>query len=146
MQCPVSHVASDLKLDGGKAWEHGWVSTYAHAHTQEIADARRIRNQILTNFELATQPGISEQERRRLLHFVIVGGGPTGVEFGAEFYDFFQQVQLSLIPGPSRRGEAESLESLAQIHEFIIRTLVSFTVSNFMVCANLKFVQFGILP
>ncbi len=59
---------------------------------QEIVDARRIRNQILTNFELATQLDYSDPERRKLLHVVIVGGGPTGVEFGAEFYDFFQQV------------------------------------------------------
>ena len=60
---------------------------------QEIADARHIRNKILTNFELATQRNISEKEKRRLLHFVIVGGGPTGVEFGAEFYDFLQEVR-----------------------------------------------------
>ena len=33
------------------------------------------------------------EERRRLLHFVVVGGGPTGVEFSAEFYDFLKQVR-----------------------------------------------------
>ena len=55
-------------------------------------DARRIRNRILGNFELAVQPGIDEAEAKRLLHIVIVGGGPTGVEFGAELYDFVQQV------------------------------------------------------
>ena len=59
---------------------------------QEVADARRIRNRILKNFELATQQATSEEERRRLLHFVIVGGGPTGVEFGAEVYDFLKQM------------------------------------------------------
>ncbi|KXJ16728.1 probable NADH dehydrogenase [Exaiptasia diaphana] len=58
---------------------------------KEIADARKIRNQILKNFELAMQPGIDEDEKKRLLHFVIVGGGPTGVEFGAELYDFVKQ-------------------------------------------------------
>ena len=58
---------------------------------KEIADARKIRNQILKNFELAMQPGVSEEEKKRLLHFVIVGGGPTGVEFGAELYDFVKQ-------------------------------------------------------
>ena len=42
--------------------------------------------------ELATQPGVSNEERKRLLHFVVVGGGPTGVEFSAEFYDFLKQV------------------------------------------------------
>ncbi len=51
-----------------------------------------VRNKILMNFELATQVGTSEERRRQLLHFVVVGGGPTGVEFSAEFYDFFQQV------------------------------------------------------
>lgn len=59
---------------------------------KEIHDARRIRNRILSNFELALQPGIDRVESERLLHVVIVGGGPTGVEFGAELYDFIEQV------------------------------------------------------
>ena len=46
----------------------------------------------MTNFELATQQDTELEERRRLLHFVVVGGGPTGVEFSAEFYDFLRQV------------------------------------------------------
>ncbi|XP_052801634.1 uncharacterized protein LOC128232232 isoform X2 [Mya arenaria] len=58
---------------------------------KEVADARRIRNKILSNFELATQPSVTPEESERLLHIVIVGGGPTGVEFGAEVYDFVQQ-------------------------------------------------------
>jgi NADH:ubiquinone reductase (non-electrogenic) len=58
---------------------------------KEVSDARKIRNRILANFELATQPGVSRDEQERLLHLVIVGGGPTGVEFGAEFYDFLKQ-------------------------------------------------------
>ena len=62
------------------------------AFYQEVADARRIRNQLLSNFELAIQPTISDEEAKRLLHIVIVGGGPTGVEFGAELYDFVKQV------------------------------------------------------
>ena len=59
---------------------------------QEVGDARKIRNKILSNFELATQPTISAEESQRLLSIVIVGGGPTGVEFGAEIYDFVEQV------------------------------------------------------
>nr|KAG5700598.1 hypothetical protein BaRGS_015394 [Batillaria attramentaria] len=58
---------------------------------KEIQDARRIRNRILSNFELALQPGIGDAEISRLLQVVIVGGGPTGVEFGAELYDFIEQ-------------------------------------------------------
>ena len=63
---------------------------------QEVWDARKIRNRILSNFELALQPGVDESEACRLLHTVIVGGGPTGVEFGAELFDFVQQVRVQL--------------------------------------------------
>lgn len=59
-----------------------------------MSDARKIRNRILSNFELALEPGIAEKEKQRLLHTVIVGGGPTGIEFGAELYDFVEQVLI----------------------------------------------------
>ncbi|GFO07833.1 (Zinc transporter zip1-like [Plakobranchus ocellatus] len=58
---------------------------------KEIADARRIRNRIVNNYELAVQTNTDHLERGRLLHIVIVGGGPTGVEFGAELYDFIEE-------------------------------------------------------
>lgn len=31
---------------------------------------------------------MSEEEKKRLLHCVVVGGGPTGVEFSGELSDF----------------------------------------------------------
>lgn len=43
-------------------------------------------------------PGVSEEERRTTLHFVIVGGGPTGVEFAAELHDFFEEDLFKLYP------------------------------------------------
>lgn len=36
---------------------------------------------------LCQQPDITAQERQKLLTFVVVGGGPTGVEVAAELYD-----------------------------------------------------------
>lgn len=32
--------------------------------------------------------GISKEEKSRLLHCVVIGGGPTGVEFSGELSDF----------------------------------------------------------
>jgi NADH:ubiquinone reductase (H+-translocating) len=46
---------------------------------KDIDDARRIRNRILLAFERA-ELAASEEERRRLMTFAIIGGGPTGVE------------------------------------------------------------------
>lgn len=102
----VVHVESVLKPDSRYDLEYdklvigvgslsntfGTPGVTEHAFfLKEVADARKIRNKILSNFELATQPSSSPEESRRLLHIVIVGGGPTGVEFGAEVYDFVEQ-------------------------------------------------------
>lgn len=58
---------------------------------KEVLDARRIRSAISDAFESAMIPSQSEEERKRLLHFVIVGGGPTGVEFAAELADLVRE-------------------------------------------------------
>lgn len=49
-------------------------------------------------FERAVLPGLSEEERKTSLHFVIVGGGPTGVEFAAELHDFIQEDIVKIYP------------------------------------------------
>ncbi|GFU12912.1 internal alternative NAD(P)H-ubiquinone oxidoreductase A2, mitochondrial [Nephila pilipes] len=63
------------------------VEKYAY-FLKEIVDAQHIRRKILANCEKALSPKLSSEENKKLLHTVIVGGGPTGVEFGAELYDF----------------------------------------------------------
>ncbi|KAI4172881.1 MAG: hypothetical protein LQ343_003288 [Gyalolechia ehrenbergii] len=58
---------------------------------KDIADARQIRNKVLQNLEHACLPTTSDDERRRLLSFVVSGGGPTGVEFAAELFDLLNE-------------------------------------------------------
>ena len=48
---------------------------------KQLADARAIRSKIIECFERASYPGVCEAEQARLLSFVVVGGGPTSVEF-----------------------------------------------------------------
>lgn len=55
---------------------------------REVYHAQEIRRKLLLNLMLSDLPGISEEEKRRLLHCVVVGGGPTGVEFSGELSDF----------------------------------------------------------
>lgn len=49
-------------------------------------------------FERASLPNLSDQERKRILHFVVVGGGPSGVEFAAELHDFVVEDLTKLYP------------------------------------------------
>ncbi|KAH6773735.1 alternative dehydrogenase 2 [Perilla frutescens var. hirtella] len=55
---------------------------------REVAHAQDIRKRLLLNLMLSENPGVSEEEKERLLHCVVVGGGPTGVEFSGELSDF----------------------------------------------------------
>jgi len=56
-----------------------------------VKDARKIQNHLITNLEKACLPSTSEEERKRLLSFVVCGAGPTGVEFAAELVDALQE-------------------------------------------------------
>jgi NADH dehydrogenase len=58
---------------------------------KDITDCRLIRNTVIRNLECAALPTTTDEERRRLLSFVICGGGPTGVEFAAELYDMLNE-------------------------------------------------------
>lgn len=53
-----------------------------------INDARRLRTRVGRLFEAASLPSTTEEESKRLLSFVVVGGGPTGVEFAGTLADY----------------------------------------------------------
>ena len=55
---------------------------------KQLDQARLIRNKLIESFERAGMPSIEPEERKRLLTFVVVGGGPTNVEFASELHDF----------------------------------------------------------
>lgn len=66
---------------------------------QEVEDAQKIRRTVIDCFERASLPNVSDEERKRILHFAIVGGGPTGVEFAASLHDFVNEDLVKLYPG-----------------------------------------------
>ena len=65
---------------------------------KEMEDAHSIRNTMIDLLESASIPGQPESERKRLLHFVVVGGGPSGVEFASELRDFLRDDVPSIYP------------------------------------------------
>src|SRR6185503_10781938 len=64
---------------------------------KDIDDAVRIRNRVLTSFEQAMLE--SDPERRRAkLTFVVVGGGPTGVEMAGALSELIRLVLVKDYP------------------------------------------------
>lgn len=60
---------------------------------KEIDDARLLRARILECLEKAKLPNKTNDQRRQILHFVIVGGGPTGCEFAGELWDLLEDLK-----------------------------------------------------
>lgn len=65
---------------------------------KDLDDARKIKAKILNNLEAACLPTTSDEERKRLLSFVVSGGGPTGVEFAAELFDLLNEDLTQYFP------------------------------------------------
>lgn len=65
---------------------------------KDVGDARKIRNRILACFEGAALPTTTDEQRKQLLNFAIVGGGPTGIEFSAELHDIITEDLARIYP------------------------------------------------
>lgn len=63
-----------------------------------IDDVKAIRKRVINNFERASLTTTSDEERKRLLSFVVCGGGPTGVELAAEIYDVINEDLIKFYP------------------------------------------------
>ncbi|MDW8466978.1 MAG: FAD-dependent oxidoreductase [Chloroherpetonaceae bacterium] len=98
---------------------------------RELSDARAIRQKILDNFEQASLPSVVASERKRLLHTVVVGGGPTGVEFAAELSDFLSRELKAVFPHIIGDARITLLEAGNQILSTFDAKLRSYTMKVF---------------
>lgn len=57
---------------------------------KQIEDANNLRKALAYCFERANIPNNTEEERKNALAFVVVGAGPTGVEFTSELRDWIE--------------------------------------------------------
>jgi NADH:ubiquinone reductase (non-electrogenic) len=63
-----------------------------------VADARKLQYRLKQVLELASLPETSEEQQRELLHAIVIGGGPTGVEISAEISNLFNDDFAKLYP------------------------------------------------
>ncbi|CAM6047802.1 unnamed protein product [Sphagnum compactum] len=76
---------------GAEASTFGITGVHEHAlFLRDVKNAMDIRTKLLLNLMKCEIPGTSMEEKARLLHCVVVGGGPTGVEFSGELSDFIR--------------------------------------------------------
>jgi len=127
---------------------------------KEIEDSTALRAAIVDTLELASLPGLPEEEVKKLLTFAVVGAGPTGVEFTGELLDFIKndlpnyyprlvgKIQVKLIQGGDsilpvfdkalrEKGMTTLLENNANL-EILLSTQVKEVKANTLVFSDFK--------
>ena len=77
---------------------------------RSLKDGVAIHNRIVDNYEAALSAQ-DEQTRRELLTFVVVGGGPTGVELAAHVREYADRVLARYYPSLSKAARVILIEA-----------------------------------
>lgn len=65
---------------------------------KSLSDAKNIRSRMIDVFERAANPDLPLEEKKRLLNFMIVGGGPTCIEYAGELEEFISEDVKKIYP------------------------------------------------
>ena len=95
---------------------------------KEVGDAQKIRKRIMDCVETAMFKDQPPEEVKRLLHMVVVGGGPTGVEFAGELQDFFEDDLKKWIPDIKDNFHVTLVEALPSVSVRFVERLLVLTV------------------
>uniref|UniRef100_A0A0E0LR40 NADH:ubiquinone reductase (non-electrogenic) n=1 Tax=Oryza punctata TaxID=4537 RepID=A0A0E0LR40_ORYPU len=98
---------------------------------KEVEDAQKIRRNVMDCFERASLPYLNEEERKKNLHFVVVGGGPTGVEFAAELHDFVTEDLSKLYPSIQHLVKISLIEAADHILTMFDKRITEFAEDKF---------------
>ncbi|PWY77358.1 NADH-ubiquinone oxidoreductase C3A11.07 [Aspergillus heteromorphus CBS 117.55] len=98
---------------------------------KEVDDAQKIRKRIMDCVETAMFKDQTPEEVSRLLHMVVVGGGPTGVEFAGELQDFFEEDLKKWIPEIQENFKVTLVEALPNVLPMFSKQLIDYTESTF---------------
>ncbi|KAJ1511054.1 NADH:ubiquinone oxidoreductase, partial [Coelomomyces lativittatus] len=98
---------------------------------KEIWDAKKIRTRLMDCIETAAFPGQPEKEISRLLHMVVVGGGPTGVEYAGELHDFLVDEVRKWYPEIATKVKITLIEALPNILPMFSRDMIEYTEQSF---------------
>ncbi|KAK4190078.1 putative external mitochondrial NADH-ubiquinone oxidoreductase 1 precursor, partial [Podospora australis] len=107
-----------------------------HVHfLRDIGDARRIRLRVLSLFEQCAYPKgsdhLTDNDKRSLLHFAIVGGGPTGIEWAAELHDFIHEDIAHMFPDLLQYVSITVYDVAPKVLPMFDQALASYAMAHF---------------
>ncbi|KAF8320308.1 NADH dehydrogenase [Clavulina sp. PMI_390] len=101
---------------------------------KELRDAEKLRQSVMDCIESAAvefEDPNSQVDVDRLLHMVVVGGGPTGVELSGELHDFIVDDLKNWYPELADKVRVTLIEALPNVLPMFSKQLISYTESTF---------------
>ncbi|KIJ60797.1 hypothetical protein HYDPIDRAFT_116871 [Hydnomerulius pinastri MD-312] len=90
-----------------------------------------MQRRFLDCVETAAFPGTSEEEKKRLLHMVVVGGGPTGIELTGGLHDFLEEDLKNWYPELHPYMRLTLVEALPSVLPMFSKELIQYTERTF---------------
>lgn len=100
-------------------------------YLKQLEHSRAIRDRLIECFERASSPGVLSAEQQQLLTFVVVGGGPTNIEFASELFDFLSKDVARLYPDLHGRASVLLVEAGPKILGSFHANIGSYVSSTF---------------
>lgn len=117
---------------GAQVNTFGIPGIYEHASfLKEANDATAVRQKLFNQIEASRLLPIGSDERKRLLSFVVCGGGPTGVELAAEIKDYINQDLSKFIPGIEKEMTVTLIEAQHNVLSMFHPKLIEYTKEVF---------------
>ncbi|EPY50570.1 NADH dehydrogenase [Schizosaccharomyces cryophilus OY26] len=99
---------------------------------KEAEDAKKIFTKVSDTLEqVRFNKNLTPEERSRLLHFTVVGGGPTGMEFAAEMRDYIDGDVRRMFPELYKEVRITLIEAAPKVLPMFSKQLVQYTQNLF---------------
>ena len=117
---------------GAEVQTFGIPGVQEHAcFMKELHDAEKAQRVFLDCVESAAFPGQSQEEIQRLLHVVVVGGGPTGIELSGELHDFLEDDLRAWYPELAGNIRITLVEAIPSVLPMFSKQLIEYTEKSF---------------
>lgn len=118
---------------GAAVGDYGIPGVREHAlKLASVEDARAVRRGVLEQFARAEVPGLTVEEIRQRLTFVVCGGGPTGVEVAAEIDDLIDEELRHSYPELAPHARVVLIEALGRLLTSFDEALSDYTRRHFL--------------
>lgn len=99
---------------------------------KDVQNARAVRWRVLECFEQAEHPELNDEQRRKLLNFIVVGGGPTGAEMAAALYDLVNSDLKRTFPEIHHLAKITIVDAAGAILNTFDESLQKYARDNFL--------------